>query len=1142
MATRGVYFDTDVCKSYGSSITPSYLSFSNVDYNCGSATMYTDAYINFDDESNNNPVFYLQVFLIGSNIRCFTPNDNPINNFLPIKYTVYFYTNTTQSGSPAYTYTYSDPYVETGSYSTWNPNRVFAYNQSRSGEYGTPSQTGNMSSGSSRANFFGGSAGYKAITLPFSGTPFSFYIEVEYCPRSDLGKQYNYWLTGGYSNTYVGYVPSKLTITSPSNVYVNGLNTFSASIASAYTSNITMSLGGYTISNGQYTYFTGIDQPVRNETAPYITSGTATSYIYWNGYLFGSHDYYNFNYTLTVDLTITDPSNSSFKTLVSHTVKTGSASYRNENDLSAYTISLSITDLSGYYSQFGCILRNTNSVIRVAAAVTLRYGAKAQVYLRKFGESTNTQIASLASSNTLTYDQYVPQTGSTAYTQCFIMAGNGTLENVSFSSDIEDYAAPSFTNLAVHRCDADGTANDNGDHVRIEWGVIIAPIDDQNDKILVIDHPEGKTSYNPLSSYIDNGEIIVEASPDYSYTILFTLSDSICNGSDAVVRTIVLSTAGVIMDWLYGGSGVAFGKVAEKQNALEISPIWDLVAYKMMLNDVNVVNWIKEIASRMDAIEQFASNIGSTSQFQVTFYNGSELLLREWVLAGYDATAPSEQPVKESTNTQSFSFVGWALTEGATTADPNALTNIRAYRSIYAAFSVATRYYYVAFYNGGTLLTSFNTIQYHGSPSYSDYASISPTSPTGGTFVGYLPSGRCVEDTVKAMAQFYFDTEIEDTWEEIVAACADGSYKEKYQPGNWKMLDLGTQGNIKMRIKGLNMHRMIGQNKAPITWEADNKLSTNKAMNSTTASEKYEDTPTVDGFEYKGIVERYFYSEYAYQFDLSQLADSSGNKATLTVTISASDTVVVFPELYRPSASAGHAKVTMATYIPIEKDLVSGLDDLTTVSVQMSAGDTITCTVEMYGTDFSGGVPQFYIVERTDPNVQKKTNITYSIGKVSKVIGYEGGAVGGFAKSELNEWLQTTVKPLMPEALRVGLKKMRLIQNSLKSGKELPYYEFVENDWLETDLFIPSSEEILGNSEGNTKGVDFDLINTTYRKKGNTSSSNMYWCRDVYKQSSANPSLNQFAVVSGYSSSIANISKSGTNCTSALPVYICFCT
>ena len=1133
MATRQVYFNTNTMGQ--SSPTYTSLLFSDGQDNNGSAEMYADAYISFDDEGNSNPTMYVKAFLIGHNIKSKNQAETKTKNqYLGLRFTVTVYNTETWDviGEKVF-----NNYQINPSTTNWSSNQTFSYNQGRTGEYGVPSSVGNLSSGTDKALFMGGSIGYTAIPLNAQGcnAQVSFSVEYQYYYDRD-------WFSGYLDGPdFTCYLPKRLTITPPSNVYVNGVNQFSATIEARYTSELTMQLSGKV--NGTNAGIAGIDQPVRSVNAPYPTSGTTTSVIYWNGNIRNySTPYTDIKYYLNVFLTITDPSNSNFKIVVANTTIQGTATYRETEDLSAYTLNLSISDLSGYYNQFGVLLRGAGSVIRAAYSVGLKYGATAQIYIKRFRSTSWTLVESYpgsSSGGSGNYDQYVPEAVYNASTECVIQAGGTYISTATFSASIVDYAAPTFSDLSVHRCNEDGTANDNGDHVRIEWGILVSDINNQNAKSLTINHPEGSTSPT-LTSYTQTGELIVAANPDYSYEISFKLSDSIYNGSTAIVRTITLSTAGVIMDWLYGGKGVSFGKVAEIENAIEISPLWDLIAYKMLLGDVNVVNWIKEIASRMDAIEQFASNTGSTTQFQVTFYNGSEILKREWVLKNNDAIPPSEDPVRESSETTSYSFAGWALTSGATSADPNALTNITAYRSIYAAYTELTRYYTVRFCNGDTVLATFEQ-PYHTNPPYNSYKNLSPTPPTGGTFVGWSPSGQYLEENTKAQPVFYFDEEITDSWAEIVAACADGSYKEKYQPGNWKMLDLGTEGEIKMRIKGLNLHRMAGQNKAPISWEADNSLATTKAMN--TAATKVYEEDVVDGFTFDKVEPMYFYYKYAYYYKLSKNADSSTNQARMTLVVTATLSVTVDVGYLTPS---GAPTGIITAYKNGEKVVDgqsmtgSGPMELTATQLTLSAGDSVTYVVEAYAANMADTVPEIAIIEYTDPSrYQSVITISATIEKVDACIGYEGGAIGGFAKSQLHSYLQTTIKPLFPEALRLGLKKMRLIQSSLKSKEESPNYEYVENDWLETDLFIPSSEEILGNYVGNTKGVNIDYMATEYRKKENTGtySNYAYWCRDVYPYGVSN-----YSTVQGSGSDVTNISRNYLDCTNSRRVYICFCT
>ena len=77
-----------------------------------------------------------------------------------------------------------------------------------------------------------------------------------------------------------------------------------------------------------------------------------------------------------------------------------------------------------------------------------------------------------------------------------------------------------------------------------------------------------------------------------------------------------------------------------------------------------------------------------------------------------------------------------------------------------------------------------------------------------------------------------------ENFEEIVAACQDGSYRTKYNPGNYKKLNLGAQGNITMQIVAVNMDTQRDGSFAPLTWMSMELLKTthrfNVAVESTT--------------------------------------------------------------------------------------------------------------------------------------------------------------------------------------------------------------------------------------------------------------------------------------------------------------------
>ena len=118
-------------------------------------------------------------------------------------------------------------------------------------------------------------------------------------------------------------------------------------------------------------------------------------------------------------------------------------------------------------------------------------------------------------------------------------------------------------------------------------------------------------------------------------------------------------------------------------------------------------------------------------------YDGSQLIYAEDVLPGGDG-AYSGRPTREPSAEYTYTFVGWNLNMNATTADASATRNITADRTVYAAYSQATRYYTISWLNdnGATLTTT--SVAYNAIPTYSG----TPTSAIDSSkmFIGWNPA------------------------------------------------------------------------------------------------------------------------------------------------------------------------------------------------------------------------------------------------------------------------------------------------------------------------------------------------------------------------------------------------------------------
>ena len=165
-------------------------------------------------------------------------------------------------------------------------------------------------------------------------------------------------------------------------------------------------------------------------------------------------------------------------------------------------------------------------------------------------------------------------------------------------------------------------------------------------------------------------------------------------------------------------------------------------------------------------------------------------------------------------------FTGWTPSLSAVTGD---ITYTASFIPVYT----------VEFRNDDNTLIKQESVQQGGSVT-------PPSNPTSvnnptWTFDGWSNSYTNIQSNTVCVAQYlapqvWFDEEITDSWDTIIANITSGNFS--YQPGNYKPLDLGTEGIINMQIAGLNKDPLAsGSGNAATTWIAKELLTTSHRMN-----------------------------------------------------------------------------------------------------------------------------------------------------------------------------------------------------------------------------------------------------------------------------------------------------------------------
>lgn len=973
-------------------------------------------------------------------------------------------------------------------------------------------EDGNFSNAKSISHYYPNNSAFynnstSSNTLNISNRAFKIRIKLQYqnsggtwvdCTRAN----------GSVWKTYSCYAPFYQTITPPTHVYGNTVNRFTAPISADFK---------YAFKNNSG--YKSCFPAVRNINPPYITEGEATDYLYWfpgvSKYYASNDQYKNFKFIVT--LSIKDPNDTDYYYVVARRQVSVEMEYQESDDFSMYdTPTWSVSDLNNTYRDYGVLLRNIATEYTINVTATSRYGAERKPYAYKIeGSSSDYTLMNFDNSIgegsiTLPMPSKSSYSGTVGHLGVQVQSIYPWYEGIYFNERINvpiiDYYLPSIPIFNIHRCDQDGTANDKGSYCKIDWSVAVNPINNLNSKKLVISHPSGTTTYEPLDNYNQSGSLIVEANTELSYTISITLSDDF----NTVTRTTKLSTANVIMDWLYNGHGVGFGKVASKENTVEIAEEWKLLAYQMWINDIDVGALLKKLFSRILTLEQFATQTGQTTQFVVTFYNDSEWLNRQWVRSGQDATDPRElsqswqrisTPERTPTETEVYSFVGWAKTNTATEADSTALKTITANRTIYAVFATSTRKYTVRWLND-----YYTTLETDSNLNYLSSAYYNGTEPTkeGYTFVGWMPSGYRITKDTDAMAQFFDESEITDSWEDIMLAVATGTARTKYKPGQYKELDCGEFGKTVVRIKGFKLNRLSGSNNtATIAWEGVDCLNVKKRMNpaleATTYTETYNDWVFYD---YTSGSSRYMFKS---QFGTARTQTYPG-WITATVTCKGSGTFKIQYGRgnYQQTTTAEKLVITVNgeekynQYLPLDYSTHD-------IDLPCVANDVFTIRMAFSSSSF-GTVVQTYL---NWANVTNGVTISYTLSKRKKafpdVYTENTGCLGGWKNSELRQWMNNTFYNAIDPVVRNHIKPTIRVSSSTKiDNSEISRCVYVDNEETIDKICIPGYSELYGNTEHETDSTDFkyksmSTTNPYISKKINGSTSNAaYWTRSAW--------------------------------------------
>lgn len=229
---------------------------------------------------------------------------------------------------------------------------------------------------------------------------------------------------------------------------------------------------------------------------------------------------------------------------------------------------LIITDAAGYASTYGGYLQGL-SKLKIEIDARTSYNSPITSY-----KTVVNGIAYTKSSFTVD----IPANFGTLTITTTVTDKRGRSTTVSESITVLEYFKPRITELSVHRCDEDGTPNDqDGEYVQVIFSSEAAVLSNRNSVCYELAYKKtSESDYTVIELHdfddcfeledASNASCIFPADSGSSYDVRMTVYDDFI----ANHKTTTASTGYTIMHWKASGRGMAIGKVSELDDVLDI--------------------------------------------------------------------------------------------------------------------------------------------------------------------------------------------------------------------------------------------------------------------------------------------------------------------------------------------------------------------------------------------------------------------------------------------------------------------------------------------------------------------------------------------------------------------------------------------
>lgn len=235
-------------------------------------------------------------------------------------------------------------------------------------------------------------------------------------------------------------------------------------------------------------------------------------------------------------------------------------------------VSITLADANHFYNTYGGFVKG-QSKIKAAVSETL--------YEQAIVTSRSLELNGITYQSHEQTSEVITTTSQTVKAR--VVDSRGLVGTHQVTPIIYDWYAPKITVAKANRCQQNGTLDETGNFIKLEYACAVAPVNQKNTKTLSYGCRIQGTSHiqmKPLAmpKYAKQGQLIIPVSGEQSWEVVLQVSDAFTTSK----VSLLVGTAFVLLDFHRSGKGIGVGKVSEHSKRLELSPQWD-IGYK---NDV----------------------------------------------------------------------------------------------------------------------------------------------------------------------------------------------------------------------------------------------------------------------------------------------------------------------------------------------------------------------------------------------------------------------------------------------------------------------------------------------------------------------------------------------------------------------------